>query len=742
MDTRAYHATINHNPEPKIPVRMVLSGAAAALLLAATVLTGLYLGFETQDRFRQIDQSWKAYATEADQRGELLSRIRGHLGYGGFIHGFKNFVLRQEPRYLDQLKARFADFSATLTEYRRTNPSPTELQHLAAIEATFDEYQSKLAIAIQAANEHWDRARTDKLVMVDDTKALKALSELDEFWRSKRVQSSAAIAQSVTEGTNLVTIGFWFLAGLLVVALTLFALFYFLQRELRQTIGLLSKELAEKKLAEHEATKFLRAADQSPSTIMVTDTQGRIEYVNRKFSELTGYQPDEVIGRTPKFLQSGETPQETYRVLRQKLDAAQEWRGNFRNLRKDGSSFWQNTAIFPLRDEDGTVTNLIGVGEDLTERQKAREQIQKAQKLEAIGLLASGVAHDFNNILTTIIGNAHLALARPDHEQAAHQEVEQIDIAARRGRNLVAQLLAFARRQPGKPVPLDVASIVEEVSRLMQASILKNIDLTYEVEDQTLAVFADPTRMHQVLMNLCSNAAEAIGADGGKISIRSSAVPDAEGRDAVVRISVSDTGPGIRPEHLEMIFEPFFTTKGAGKGTGLGLSVVKSLVREMNGELKVSSELGLGTTFEIDLPRTEPVEREDQPQQIVVGGQERILLVDDEAEVADTLKKLLEHIGYQVESYNDPIEAVSVFETEPDRFDLVMTDFVMPEMNGQEVAIAVRSSHVSCPILICTAYQPATLDIESLQPIRLIEKPVDPVKLDREIRTLITATYN
>ncbi len=723
----------------RTPVRLLISGAAAALLLASTVLTGLYLGLETQERFQHIEQNWRTYATEADQRGELLSRLRSYLGYGGIIHDFKNYVLRQDDIYLERLETRFADFRSTLAEYRSTSPSATELGYLTAIEATFDEYQRKLAIAIKAAKEGWDRAHTDSLVKVDDTQALAALTALDQFWQAKRRESTEAIARSVLEGRSLVMIGFWFLAGLLIVALILFAMFYALQDELRQTIWQLSEELAERKAAEHEATKFLRAAEQSPSTIMITDTKGHIEYVNLKFTELTGYELDEVIGHTPQLLQSGETPPETYQDLRNKLSACEEWRGNFRNLRKDGTTYWQSTAIFPLRDETGQVTHLIGVGEDLTERQKAQDQIRKAQKLEAVGLLASGVAHDFNNILTTIIGNAHLALVDQKSGEGSRQEVEQIDIAARRGRNLVAQLLAIARRQPGKPLAVNVADIVDEVSRLMRASILRNISLKGLVSNDDLAVFVDPTRLHQVLMNLCANAAEAMGADGGSITISAEPAISQVGAGEIVCITVSDTGPGISAENIDKIFEPFFTTKAAGKGTGLGLAVVKGLVAEMKGEISVKSEPGQGTTFEIQLLQCQPVTRSSVVSQRVVGGQERILLVDDEAEVVETLRKLLEHSGYSVEAFTDPLAAVSMFETEPERYDLVMTDFVMPDMNGQEVAIAVRAAHVSCPILICTAYQPATLDLNALQPISLIEKPVDPVRLDRDIRKLLSA---
>ncbi len=400
--------TLDNKPR-RPPLRLVLSATGAAIVLLSTVLAGLYLGNETQSRFAFIDVSWRAYTGEAERRGELLSRIRGHLGYGGIIHDFKNFVLRKDPRYLESLQSQLKDFIATVREYRESGASQTELEQLAAIENTVARYQTKLVIAQQAAQENWPPERTDALVKVDDSAAVEALSSLDRYWREKRRETTRTIATAVQDGRELVDIGFKFLGGLAVVALALYALFYLLQRELRQTIGLLSTELRERKLAEHVAKKFRRAVDQSPATITITDTQGVIEYVNPKFSSLTGYSPEEVIGRTPRILQSGDEPPELYAELRRRLARGQEWHGTFRNLKKDGSTYWAKTTILPLRDEDGDITHFIGLGEDMTERRKAREHIHRAQKMEAVGLLASGVAHDFNNVLTTILGNVHLA---------------------------------------------------------------------------------------------------------------------------------------------------------------------------------------------------------------------------------------------------------------------------------------------------------------------------------------------
>lgn len=722
-----------------MPFRLLLAGIGAAVLLAATVLTGLYLGVETRNRFQSIDQSWRTYASEADRRGELLSRIRGLIGYGGIIHNFKNYVLRQDPAYLAQARTQLTDFKAAIAEYRQSQPSADELAALKAIEQTMARYESKLPIAIEAARDKWTPVETDKLVKVDDRAALAALAAIDAYWRDKRHESTLRIARSVDEGQELVALGFRFLSGLLLVALLIYGLFYILQAELRQTVGRLSTELTERKAAEHVAKKFAQAVEQSPATIIITGTDGLIEYVNRKFCEVTGYQPAEVLGRTPRFLRSGDTSSSAYLDLNRRIAHGETWRGVFRNRKKDGGFYWAQSTILPLRDDQGQITHHIGIGEDITERRRARAQIQRAQKMEAVGLLASGVAHDFNNILTTIVGNAHLALLDAPKDSPMRQELEQIEIAAKRAGSLVGQVLAFARRQPGDPVPLRMADAVEEVCRLMRASIPTNVTIDVSAEDDSLTVLADPTRLHQVIMNLCSNAAEAIGADQGTIRLRTQRTgPSGVGKGRV-RLIIEDTGPGIPDEHLPHVFEPFFTTKPPGRGTGLGLSVVANLVSEMGGRITLLETSPDGTCFEILLPESAFVPEAPSGQERARGGHGRILLVDDEPDVVATCRKLLERLGYDVEAHTDPVEAVEAFERDPESYDLVMTDFVMPDMNGEQLARAVRSQREDCPIIVCTAYQPGTLDPEALAPIRLLDKPVDPVQLARAVRTMLDA---
>ncbi len=717
-------------------LRLIVSSVGAAVLLAATVLTGLYLGGETQTRFTAIDTNWQAYSDEADRRGELLSRIRGHIGYGGIIHNFKNYVLRQDSAYLELLETQISDFTGTLEEYRKSGAESTELEHLAAIERTIRAYQERIPLAERAAREGWPPAHTDQLVKVDDTEAILSISALDAYWREKRQQTTRSIGEAVSEGNELVTVGFRFLAGLAIVAMLLYSLFFLLQRELRQSIAQVSAELKERKIAQQVAKKFQHAVDQSPATIIITDTESKIEYVNDKFCSLTGFRPSEVIGKTPKFLQSGDVSQEEYSILRQQLARGEPWHGTFRNRKSNGDLYWAKTAILPLRAKDGNITHFVGLGEDVTERQKAREHMHRVQKMEAVGLLASGVAHDFNNVLTTILGNVHLARLDAPEGTDFEEELEQIEIAAKRARNLVGQVLAFARRQPGEARPMRIMEVMQEVARLMKASSQPNIQIECDVGDETLSVNVDPTRLHQVIMNLCSNAVEAVGPEGGSILLSAESVQRTDGpRQVVVR--VKDTGSGISEDIQARIFDPFFTTKKAGKGTGLGLSVVANLVGEMNGQIGLESAPGEGSTFTIELPAVACAPPDVAPPQKVIKGSGHILLIDDEREVLATCDKLLRSMNYDPHAFSDPVAALAAFEADPDKFALVMTDFVMPGMSGEELCRAIRRLKPDCPLIVYSAYQPGDTPLNTLQPIKFLEKPLEPAMLARALESML-----
>lgn len=446
-------------------------GIGASLVLLSTVIVGLYLGLETQKRFRDISGSWSAFSESADRKGLWISEIRGHLGYGGIIHDFKNYVLRKDRPYIDAVEKRLANFYGSLDAYLASDPSVAERNALLAIRRTVETYEARIPLAKQAAEQGWDVTRTDRLVKVDDTEAIRALKTLEAVWRANRDSATTEIASSVTEGEDLISMGFRFLVGLAAVAVLLFSLLFLLVRELRDAVRRLATALSERLRVEKSEKKLLRAVEQSPATIVITDTDARIEYVNRRFEDLTGYGLSEVAGHTPGFLQSGDTSTDEYLAIRAALTNGQEWRGVFRNRKKDGTYYWAETTILPLTDAHGEIQNFIGIGEDITDKRKAREQIVKAQKMEAVGLLAGGVAHDFNNVLTTILGAAHLASLDAEKDSDIGREINQIEIATRRAKSLVQQLLTFARRQPAAPQKLNLKDEVQEVAKLIQASI-------------------------------------------------------------------------------------------------------------------------------------------------------------------------------------------------------------------------------------------------------------------------------
>ena len=719
-------------------------GAGATLLLLATVVTGVYLGQQTQQRFRNVAGSWSTFSQQADQKGLWLSEIRGHIGYGGIIHDFKNYVLRQDEQYSSAVRQRLPSFYRSIDAYLGSTTTEGERVALRTIRTTIEAYEARLPVAEQAAREGRPVIEIDRLVRVDDRDAVQAHRQIEEIWQASRNVATADIRNAVEQGEALINLGFQFLFGLAIVAVILFVLFYLIVRELQDTVQKLSGELADRLRAEQSEKKLLRAVEQSPATIVITDTAGRIEYVNRRFEELTGYARAEVMGSTPRFLQSGDTAADLYAAIRAKLAHGQEYRGVFRNKKKSGASYWAETTILPLTDDDRVVRNFIGIGEDITEKREAREQVIKAQKMEAVGLLAGGVAHDFNNVLTTILGAAHLASLDADPDSEIGREIAQIEIAARRARALVNQLLTFARRQPGEPRHLNLQNEIAEVVRLIQASIPRTIRIEANLGDRPSWVRVDPTQLHQVLMNLCRNAAEAVPTEGGIIRLELDVTPNLARRVASgdaeqtwLKLVVSDNGSGVAPDVARRMFDAFFTTKPLGKGTGLGLTIVASLVEEMGGSISLTTTAPMGANFEILLPGVEPGAAPAEKAEDVPRGTESILLVDDESDVVAVQRRLLMRLGYRVAAYSDPAVALSEFSREPGRFDLVMTDLVMPGMNGEALASEVDKLNPGIPIIISTAYRPSDLSHRVAPSYIVLAKPSDPGDLARTIRRLL-----
>ena len=598
--------------------RFYLVGFLAFFLLLTTVLLGLYLGTETRRQFGEIEASWAHSNGDVGQKGVWISSIRGYMGYGGIIHNFKNYVLRRDESYVERAEEQVRQFNAVVELYLSQTADERERQALFALKSTIDEYAKNFAVAREGVRLRLTIAEVDTLVRVDDRAAEQALADLEEVWTDARLISTRRTFAAVSQGRALIGIGFISIVALVLAAGAIGAMLFLMFHDMGATLKRLSQELTARRDAEAAEKRLASVVEQSPTTIVITDTSAHILYANRRFRELTGWEESEIEGRTPKFLQSGDTSADTYDELRQALATGQEWHGVFRNRKKDGSTYWAETRILPLMGADGTVQNFIGIGEDITERRQAREQVARAQKLEAVGLLAGGIAHDFNNVLTTIVGAAHLAAMDAPEGSDLAGEIEQIEIAAKRAQSLVHGLLSFARREPGQAQPVNLCSVVKEVARLLRASLPPTVRIDVCGRANKVMVLADHTHLHQIVMNLGRNAAEAIGARDGLIHIRARIADETpEGLDdrpdGWVSLVIEDNGPGMSSETRARLFDPFFTTKPLGKGSGLGLVVVAGLVEEMGGRIEVHSAPGEGARFVIHLPGTSLAEARGDP---------------------------------------------------------------------------------------------------------------------------------
>ncbi len=384
------------------------------------------------------------------------------------------------------------------------------------------------------------------------------------------------------------------------------------------------------------------------------------------------------------------------------------------------------------------------------ERSRLEARIRHAQKMEAIGTLAGGIAHDFNNILSPILGYAELTLDDLAPETEAHQNLRRIIQAAERARSLVNRILSFSREVDGEPRPVDLASAVKEVIKLLRATLPATIEIQREIDPGAGAVHADPVQIHQVVMNLCTNAFHAMRENGGTLSISLSAVdldpddliPSTEATPGTyLRLTVRDTGVGMSAEVLDQVFIPYFTTRGGAGGTGLGLSVVHGIVEHLGGVIKVYSEPGRGTAFHVYLPTTEASPRRTGRATVdtVPRGDERVLLVDDEPETVMVLDRMLRRLGYRVTATTDPREALARFREAPDAFDLVLTDTTMPHLTGVVLSRKILRVRPEMPIILCTGFSELITEDQarSIGVRAFLMKPLMTADLARTVREVL-----
>jgi len=475
------------------------------------------------------------------------------------------------------------------------------------------------------------------------------------------------------------------------------------------------RDITARKRDDAERKRLLAAIEQAGEGIVMTNAQGNIEFVNPAFEQMTGYSHTELLGRNPRLLKSDAHDELFYRDLWETISSGRTWAGRLINKRKDGKLYTEETTISPVRDASGRIVNYVAVKRDITEQLRLAAQFQQSQKMEAVGLLAGGVAHDYNNMLGVILGYAELALEKVGPADPLHADLEIIITAAKRSVDITRQLLTFARKQTIIPVVLDLNQTVESMLAMIRRLIGEDIDLAWLPKANLRPIKMDPTQVDQILANLCVNARDAL-AGPGKITIETgNVVFDAaycadhlgfvEG--AYVLLAVSDDGCGISKEVMGNIFDPFFTTKEEGHGTGLGLSTVHGIVKQNDGFINVYSELGNGTTFRIYLPQhmeQDAVSAQTKALDMPLSQGETVLVVEDESVLLMMAQMMLRKLGYQVLAAGTPSEAIELAKKHEGQIHLAITDVVMPEMNGRELAERLQALSLGLEILFMSGY--------------------------------------
>ncbi|MFZ5432925.1 MAG: CHASE4 domain-containing protein [Calditrichota bacterium] len=515
--------------------------------------------------------------------------------------------------------------------------------------------------------------------------------------------------------------------------------------------------VTEQKRADEVTKRLQKAVESSGEVIFMTDPQGTFTYINPEFTRLYGYQAEEIVGIcTPRILKADDTDPSVYKELWDQLLAGHVVRQEMRNVTKDRRVVEMSVSVNPVVNGEGAIEGFLAVQRDITDlkrneelRQSMASQLRQAQKMETIGTLAGGIAHDFNNILTPIIAYSGLAAEQLDIDHPVREDLNRIVASANRAKDLVKQILTFSRQMEQERFPVELSPIVKESLKLMRASIPTTIEIVQDIDNNCGDVVADPSQIHQVILNLCTNAFHAMRENGGRLSVtmKPFSVDEAMSQTLhdllpgeYIRLTVADTGCGMSQPTLQRIFEPFFTTKQVGEGTGLGLSVVHGIVKSHDGVITVASELGVGTTFDLYLPRT----RSEKVKQItdktpIVGGHERILIVDDELEVAETIRRVLEMFGYSITIRTSSVEAFELFKQDPKRFDILITDQTMPQMTGDQLARQVMQLRMDLPIILMTGFS-ETMDEDRAKQLGIdcfLMKPLLPSDVARAVRNVL-----
>jgi len=510
----------------------------------------------------------------------------------------------------------------------------------------------------------------------------------------------------------------------------------------------LQHQMAKRQEAEQQMQRLILAVEQAAEMVIVLDKSGCVQYANPATRHIVGLQQGELLGLNPFMLERSSDQAERVAKVWQEISAGNTWSGSLVQRLKDGSERLLEQTIAPVRDDTGSIIGFVVIGRDVTREHILEERLRQAQKMEAIGTLAGGIAHDFNNILAAIIGYAELSCSQQNLDSGLRYNLEQILKASNRAADLVRQILAFSRKSLQEQKPVEFNKLLKESVQLLRASIPTTIDIQLKLPEEKVMIMADASQMHQVIINLCTNAAQAIGDRQGLITIQLG-VCELQEKDgelepgSYAKLTVQDNGPGIPSEIIGHIFEPFFTTKPVGKGTGMGLAVVDGIVKSHHGAVRVTSQPGAGATFDIFIPQLFHTDHHHPvaDQEPLPCGTERILFVDDEVFLVDTSRRLLTGLGYQVTAVQSSREALALIRENPEGFDLIITDQTMPGMSGIELARAILKIRPTMPIILCSGYSDAvTPERATAEGVRFfLYKPVDKHTLATTLRQALAS---
>ena len=495
-----------------------------------------------------------------------------------------------------------------------------------------------------------------------------------------------------------------------------------------------------------EQARLVTAVEHAAESIIVTDSQGIIEYVNPAFEKITGYSRNEVIGRHIELLDSGQQSKTFFSSILDTLQRGKVWQGRTVNKRSDHSLYETEATVSPIKNKAGEITNYVSLQRDVSHEVRLEMQLRQAQKMEAIGTLAGGIAHDFNNLLMGIQGNISLSLLEVNSDSPLAKSLKKIEQYVQNGVDLTKQLLGFARGGKYEISLLNLNKLLKE-QNLMFSRTNKDIVFENESNPELWSVEADRGQIEQVLMNVYLNAIQAMPG-GGTLTTRTENViidqdqysPYFVKAGRYIRITIEDTGVGIDEKIQQRIFDPFFTTKEMGRGTGLGLASVYGIVKNHEGFINVYSKKGKGARFEINLPASgKLVPNKEKAREEFVRGKETVLLVDDEDMIIDVAQRMLDKLGYKVFTARDGKEAVEVFRKHKEEIDVIVLDMIMPKMSGGEAFDQIKKIAPDIKVLLSSGYSINGQASEILNRgcNGFIQKPFNLQNLSKSLRTIL-----